>query len=768
MRHIDPSYLRDIYDRLKSRSIKKDDFQSLPFGLAGIFHDILFQENESVKRKRLVDFFAIWAILKTESSISFVSKILGWNEEEVSKLLERYSKWFYCVSQNNFKLIHENLSAYILQNITIQKYKLFIEVIGSKKDEDVKKYSSIYLNDHHYTLAYIDDVYANICLKYNQNLSIDSLPRSYLEQHHHRSFYQASQLMNHKNDFKGLSKLFTSYDNLNNSKFLIEREYSNFIKYKIDYLIDRGNSFRNSNLSLVYWVYFIDYLLSIEIIDNHFHEIEELLKHINKYLIEHNEIKGSILTTKYIKHLNTRLIHLGISELHYINSFEGIPRIMTEYGHEFELCEFITKCFIDKKINLETYVDKITQCVKQIQTFEINDTEAVRLSKKIIVFILEEKFDFLESILMKIKMDVLRNSEKSYDDLYEFDEFIYEIFLSSIHLKPSHDYSNWINYFITAKEFYRLNLSFFIMLKKISSYGQITQHYRNYYFPITKSANCESYIIDEMTTIMYVLGEKNRFDDIKILIGEFLSHIQKCSVYDYYVDLLASSYFDPNPQNETIESIYDHFSKHINKGSASVYQLSYVLSPRIGFLDLISVQLYNANEQSEISTNFQWSIEIIESVYLKLNKTYFSDYVLLGFEKYISVMGSYSLDAHLLDLDLPETNVWKIEWWIMTNVYSAIQLSLKIPSDIKQKIHKNVEEIFKKYSFDSSINLDLGVDRYKEYRKIQDRQDKHNFEYLLHENEKHYLRNFASIQYDNITINKVAGSIKNNTILSLF
>jgi hypothetical protein len=191
---------------------------------------------------------------------------------------------------------------------------------------------------------------------------------------------------------------------------------------------------------------------------------------------------------------------------------------MTEYGHEFELSGFITKCFIDKKINLEIYVEKITQCVKQIQTFEISDTDAVRLSKKIIVYILEEKFDLLESILMKIKMNVLRNSEKLYDDLYEFDEFIYEIFLSSIHLKPNHDYSNWINYFITAKEFYRLNLSFFIMLKKISSDGQITQLYRNYYFPITKSANSESYIIDEMTTIMYVLGEKNRFDDIKILI----------------------------------------------------------------------------------------------------------------------------------------------------------------------------------------------------------------------------------------------------------
>jgi hypothetical protein len=127
-------------------------------------------------------------------------------------------------------------------------------------------------------------------------------------------------------------------------------------------------------------------------------------------------------------------------------------------------------------------------------------------------------------------------------------------------------------------------------------------------------------------------------------------------------------------------------------------------------------------------------------------------------------MGSYSIDEHPIDFFLPEDNVWRIEWWIMTNLCAATYLSANIKDSTKSEIITNIRIAFQKYSFDSSINLDFGLREYQSFRNKISKKEEHNFEFLFHKDEIHYLRSFSSIQYDKIAINKISGSITNSTI----
>jgi hypothetical protein len=79
----DPSYLRSIYDGLSAGSINKDNATALPIGLVGIYEEALPPESNVNERKKFMEFFGVWALLKKEVSVEFVLPLLeGWTEGE--------------------------------------------------------------------------------------------------------------------------------------------------------------------------------------------------------------------------------------------------------------------------------------------------------------------------------------------------------------------------------------------------------------------------------------------------------------------------------------------------------------------------------------------------------------------------------------------------------------------------------------------------------------------------------------------------------------
>jgi hypothetical protein len=119
MKFIDPTYLRSIADDLAAGAINKDNPAALPDGLAGIFEKALPPEQNVRERKRFLEFFSVWALLKKEVSAAFVVPLLdGWCEEDVSDYIARYSKWFNSSESGKYVLYHERFRMFLLQKIS--------------------------------------------------------------------------------------------------------------------------------------------------------------------------------------------------------------------------------------------------------------------------------------------------------------------------------------------------------------------------------------------------------------------------------------------------------------------------------------------------------------------------------------------------------------------------------------------------------------------------------------------------------------------------
>ena len=137
--HIDPSYLRTIYNGLVSGSLHKDNTSALPAGLVGIYEEVLPPASHVKEKQKFLEFFSVWALLKKEVSASFVSQLLGWPEEQVLDNIARYSKWFNSPTSGKYALYHERLRSFILQKISHTQFTACNEAIIKMGQEALER-----------------------------------------------------------------------------------------------------------------------------------------------------------------------------------------------------------------------------------------------------------------------------------------------------------------------------------------------------------------------------------------------------------------------------------------------------------------------------------------------------------------------------------------------------------------------------------------------------------------------------------------------------
>jgi len=127
MPHLEPTYLRYIYDGLVKGSIHPENAAELPEGLIGLYEES-FDESQAVQvRQKLLERFAIWALLKKEVSASFVAEVLGETEDEIQDFISAYSAWFNSPESGKYQLYHERLKVYLLQKLSEVSVKEIIE-----------------------------------------------------------------------------------------------------------------------------------------------------------------------------------------------------------------------------------------------------------------------------------------------------------------------------------------------------------------------------------------------------------------------------------------------------------------------------------------------------------------------------------------------------------------------------------------------------------------------------------------------------------------
>lgn len=179
MSHLEPSYLRYIFDGLQKGDLHPDNTAALPEGLIGMY-DEAFDESKPVReRQKLLHIFAIWALLKKEVSAQFVAEILVVPTQEIIDFIATYSSWFTSPESGKYQLYHERLKVYLLQKLSEKEIatlhnKLITrleQAIAKQKEDEFELYGLEFLSVHYFTTSMLTgDGKKIIALSYDQNL----------------------------------------------------------------------------------------------------------------------------------------------------------------------------------------------------------------------------------------------------------------------------------------------------------------------------------------------------------------------------------------------------------------------------------------------------------------------------------------------------------------------------------------------------------------------------------------------------------------------
>jgi hypothetical protein len=155
--HTDPTYLRTIVDGLSSGALQKDNPSALPQGLVGVYEEAIPPASQVIERKKFLEFFGVWALMKKEVSAAFVVSLLdGWSEEEVIALIGLYSKWFNSPVSGLYALYHERFRTFVLQKIAESEIlsvndrviKLCKQKLILKQGDEYERYALEHLSSH--------------------------------------------------------------------------------------------------------------------------------------------------------------------------------------------------------------------------------------------------------------------------------------------------------------------------------------------------------------------------------------------------------------------------------------------------------------------------------------------------------------------------------------------------------------------------------------------------------------------------------------------
>jgi hypothetical protein len=175
---LEPSYLRYIYDGLVKGSIHPENAAELPNGLIGLYEEAFDERQPVHKRQKLLERFAIWALLKKEVSVAFVAEVLGESEDQIQDFIATYSAWFNSPESGKYQLYHERLKVYLLQKLSEGELHLLHEklisrlekAIEEQKADEFEWYGLEFLTQHYAVNAILKGSGSKLIdLAYNQN-----------------------------------------------------------------------------------------------------------------------------------------------------------------------------------------------------------------------------------------------------------------------------------------------------------------------------------------------------------------------------------------------------------------------------------------------------------------------------------------------------------------------------------------------------------------------------------------------------------------------
>jgi hypothetical protein len=162
MSHLDPTYLRYIFDSLEKGTIQAENASELPDGLIGLYEETFDDQLPVLERQYIFRLFTLFALLKKEVSISFVAEVLEDSADNITDFISTYSSWFNSPESGKYQIYHERLKVYVLQKLsereidkTHEKLILRLEkAIEEKKADELEKYALEFISAHFLLNAY--------------------------------------------------------------------------------------------------------------------------------------------------------------------------------------------------------------------------------------------------------------------------------------------------------------------------------------------------------------------------------------------------------------------------------------------------------------------------------------------------------------------------------------------------------------------------------------------------------------------------------------
>ena len=154
--NLEPTYLRYIYDGLIKDSVHPENAAELPDGLIGMYEEAFDERTSVIERQKLLQRFAIWALLKKEVSAAFVAEVLAETEDDIQEFISTYSAWFNSPESGKYQLYHERLKVYLLQKMSEGEVHTLHEklitrlerAIEEQKADEFEWYGLEFLSNH--------------------------------------------------------------------------------------------------------------------------------------------------------------------------------------------------------------------------------------------------------------------------------------------------------------------------------------------------------------------------------------------------------------------------------------------------------------------------------------------------------------------------------------------------------------------------------------------------------------------------------------------
>ena len=170
MQHLEPTYLRYVYDGLSKGSISSNNPTSLPIGFIGLFEDEFPSSMPLVERMTILNRLATWALLKGPVSIEMVAEVLNEHPDKTKALIDTYSKWFNSPEPGKYVLYHDRLRTYLLQKLSNHEIQDLNEVVISyleksladERGDESELYALEHLSTHMLVESQLDNNYERL------------------------------------------------------------------------------------------------------------------------------------------------------------------------------------------------------------------------------------------------------------------------------------------------------------------------------------------------------------------------------------------------------------------------------------------------------------------------------------------------------------------------------------------------------------------------------------------------------------------------------